>query len=72
MNLENINQVSNLVSNVMNEMSKHWNVDNLSEEQVTHIVMDCDGQLSYYEADPIAKCIMNIINLHNSAYGNQH
>lgn len=71
MNLGNINRISNLISNVMADMSRHWNADNLSEEQVTHIVMDCDEQLPYYEANPIAKCIMDIINLHNSAYGNQ-
>lgn len=71
MNLENIDKISNLVTNVMHEMSRHWNSDNLSEEQVTHIVMDCDEQLVYHEANPIAQKIMGIINLHNTAYGNQ-
>lgn len=71
MNLTNIDRISNLVANVMSNMSRHWNTDNLTEEQVTQIVMDCDDQLPYYEANPIAKYIINIINLHNSAYGNQ-
>ena len=71
MNLTNIDRISNLVSNVMSNMSRHWNADNLSEEQITHIVMDCDEQLSYYEANPIAQYIIGIINLHNLAYGNQ-
>lgn len=70
MNLDNIDRISNLVSNVMFNMSKHWNSENLSEEQVTYIVMDCDDQLVYHQANPIAKKIMGIINLHNQIYGN--
>lgn len=70
MNISNIDTISNLVSNVMSKMARHWNADNLSEEQVIYIVKDCDGQLSYNEANSIARCIINLINIHNSIYGN--